>query len=225
MHLNFWIFDSKYVLDGYDILVKQVQPLYPVSFQHISMFLFLFFFLFLNYFSTTNTVKIGKTQKICRFSRWYLYSGGRSAISISWSDLPFVSTTFLHTNIAAIKQKDANMEYKTCGPSCSNICKNSRPTKKFTTWKIHSPEDNVQYDSTINPARIKVNQVMTSLNLTIVYKLQQADMTSNSGNDPQHKQLLHYQCCHQSNFLSIAVHSSTKCNQAKSIKLTGENFV
>lgn len=63
------------------------------------------------------------------------YSCGRRAISISWSDFPLVSTTFLFTKATAIKQKVPNIEYKSCGPSCSNSRKNSRPTKKFITWR------------------------------------------------------------------------------------------
>lgn len=62
-----------------------------------------------------------------------LYSCGRRAISISWSDFPFVSITFLFTKTTAIAQKVANMEYNRCGPSCSSKRKNISPTKKFTT--------------------------------------------------------------------------------------------
>lgn len=64
-----------------------------------------------------------------------LYSCGRSAISISWSDLPLVSTTFLFTKTTAIKQKVQNIEYKSCGPSCSSKRRKSKPTKKFITWR------------------------------------------------------------------------------------------
>lgn len=65
----------------------------------------------------------------------HLYSCGRSAISISWSDFPLVSTTFRFTKTTASMQKVPNIEYRSCGPNCSNSCKNSNPTKKFITWK------------------------------------------------------------------------------------------
>lgn len=63
------------------------------------------------------------------------YSWGRSAISISWSDFPLVSTTFLFTNATAIKQNVAKAEYRSCGPIFANNCRKSNPTKKFITWK------------------------------------------------------------------------------------------
>lgn len=64
----------------------------------------------------------------------YLYTGERSEISISWRLLPLVSTTFFATKNAAIKQNDANIEYKILAPNCSSNRKKNRPTKKFTTW-------------------------------------------------------------------------------------------
>lgn len=65
----------------------------------------------------------------------HYWSWGRSAISISWSDFPLVSTTFLFTNATAIKQNVAKPEYRSWGPIFSNSCRKSNPTKKFITWK------------------------------------------------------------------------------------------
>jgi hypothetical protein len=62
-----------------------------------------------------------------------LYSGGISAISISWSDFPFVSNTFFFTKNTATRQKLPKTVYKTKGPICSSKRKNKRPTKKFIT--------------------------------------------------------------------------------------------
>jgi hypothetical protein len=66
----------------------------------------------------------------------YLYSDGRSAISISWSDFPFVSKTLFFTKNTATKQKEAKIEYSITAPSWSSKGKNNRPTKKFITcWR------------------------------------------------------------------------------------------
>lgn len=62
-----------------------------------------------------------------------LYSGARRATSISWSDLPLVSTTFFFTKATAIKQNVAKIVYKIWGPICSSKRRKSRPTKKFIT--------------------------------------------------------------------------------------------
>ena len=63
----------------------------------------------------------------------YLYSTGRSAISISWSDFPFVSTTFLFTKITDIKQNAPKTVYRIWAPICSSNGRKSKPTKKFIT--------------------------------------------------------------------------------------------
>uniref|UniRef100_A0A7C9DWW2 Uncharacterized protein n=1 Tax=Opuntia streptacantha TaxID=393608 RepID=A0A7C9DWW2_OPUST len=65
-------------------------------------------------------------------SRFFIQLG-RRASSISWSDFPLVSNTFLLTKTNPIKQKVAKMAYRTFGPSCSSNRKKNRPTKKFIT--------------------------------------------------------------------------------------------
>lgn len=71
----------------------------------------------------------------------YLYSTGRSAISISWSDFPFVSTTCLFTKNTAIKQNVPKTVYRTWAPICSSNGRKSKPTKKFITYSCPNQQE------------------------------------------------------------------------------------
>lgn len=122
-----WYYPHKYVNSS--LMIPRWNVLYSYS-QEL-----------LNLFITSHMASLPKktqARNLARLKKWSFYSCGSRAISISWSDFPLVSTTFLFTKTTAIMQKVVNIEYRSCAPSFSSNGRNSKPTKKFITWRIPS---------------------------------------------------------------------------------------